>query len=116
MESGDRHDVKTTLKFLQWQDLYSTEKPFQIIANLPGDAEDKRLTNLVWEDKPKIIQDVRGVEDHFGLDDHGFMFLHHASEVSNFADKIIIETEYLPEVEALLRKNVNGVDRVSSNK
>lgn len=101
-----------TLKFLDWQELYETEKPFQIFINIPDEAEDKRTSNLVFEDVETAVHDVRGREKDFDLDKNGFRFLRHSSSLDDFHNKELIEKIYLPEVEALLRKEVEGVDKV----
>lgn len=101
-----------TLKFLDWQELYNTEKPFQIFINIPEDAEDKRNSNLVFEDIDLPIQDIRTSKNKFSLDDNGFQFIKHSSSLTNFQSRESVEKIYLPEVEALLRKEVQGVDKV----
>jgi len=101
-----------TLKFLDWQELYETEKPFQIFINIPDEAEDKRTSNLVFEDVEVAVHDVRGREKDFDLDTNGFRFLKHSSILDDFHSKALIEDIYLPEVEALLRKEVEDVDKV----
>ncbi|KAE9378879.1 hypothetical protein N431DRAFT_460204 [Stipitochalara longipes BDJ] len=101
-----------TLKFLDWQEQYETEKPFQIFINIPDEAEDKRTSNLVFEDISIAIQDVRGKEENFTLDSNGFQFVRHHSSLDCFQSKHSIEDIYLPEVDALLRKEIEGVDKV----
>ncbi|PSS22369.1 hypothetical protein M430DRAFT_137540 [Amorphotheca resinae ATCC 22711] len=104
---------KTTLQFIQWSDLYTTEKPFQIFIDLPPSAGDARRTNVVFEQREVILQDMRGSESSFSLDRHGFIARHHAripgleSPTTSF-----IETVYLPAVIELLKREVEGADRV----
>ncbi|KAH8746035.1 methyltransferase CmcJ [Hyaloscypha finlandica] len=104
--------LMVTLKFLDWQELYETEKPFQIFINIPDEPEDKRTSNLVFEDVEVAVHDVRGREKDFDLDANGFRFLKHSSILDDFHSKALIEDIYLPEVEALLRKEVEDVDKV----
>ena len=101
-----------TLRFLKWQKLYEVEKPFQIFINVPKDAEDRRDTNLVFESVNLKVHDVRGHIDSFSLDENGFMYRRHITRVSDFTDRKAVDETYLPEMEALLRKEVDGVDRV----
>jgi hypothetical protein len=105
-------DVEATLKFLQWQPLYETEKPFQIFIDIPDDAEDKRNTNLVFEDVQLTVQDVRSMEEIPSIDEKGFIYRKHNSCVSSFGDREVVDKTYLPEVEALLKAELDGVDRV----
>ncbi|KAI9795222.1 MAG: hypothetical protein M1833_007304 [Piccolia ochrophora] len=65
----------TQLNFLQWQDIYNTEKPFELMTDIPADAPDQRRTNLVFHSVgEQKIRDVRGVEDRYSLDAHGFAY------------------------------------------
>ena len=139
-----------TLKFLLWQPLYATEKPFQIFINIPPNATDARDTNLVFENVALPVQDIRslvppgssaysgreptlltsppqhpstqdipalpipaqGVHPLFSLDTTGFMYHTHRTKVTGFSDRALVERDYLPEVEALIREVVEGVNRV----
>jgi hypothetical protein len=108
----EAQDVQVTLKFLQWQPLYETEKPFQIFIDIPDDAEDKRNTNLVFEDVPLKVQDVRALGEIRSIDEKGFIYRKHKSSVSNFSNRKSVDETYLPEIEVLLRSQLDEVDRV----
>ena len=108
----EAQDVHVTLKFLQWQSLYETEKPFQIFIDIPDDAEDKRNTNLVFEDVPLTVHDVRAIGEIRSIDDKGFIYRKHTSSVTNFSNRKLVDETYLPEIEALLRSQLDEVDRV----
>ncbi len=112
MALAGRLDAETTLRFLRWRELYAKEKPFQIFADIPEDAEDKRMSNCEWEDKPKFVKDVRGSEARYNLDSNGFMFARQATHVTDFTRREVIESDYLPEVEGLLKERVEGTDKV----
>ena len=105
-------NVHVTLKFLQWQPLYETEKPFQIFIDIPEDAKDKRNTNLVFEDVPLVVNDVRGLGKLSSIDEKGFIYRRHESCVTNFSDRNVVDKTYLPEIEKLLKNELDGVDRV----
>lgn len=102
------------LKFLHWQPLYETEKPFQLFVNIPPEAEDQRTTNLVFEDVALPIQDVRGISNDWNIDEKGFVYRRHETNATleDFGSRKAVEQIYLPEVEDLLRKELEGVDRV----
>ena len=104
-------EVVISLKFLQWQESYKTEKPFLAFVDIPPDAVDKRDNNLVFEDRKTTIRDIRPSKEAFSLDRNGFMMVKHRSSVSTF-DPEIVQTTYLPEVEDLLRKTLDGVDEI----
>lgn len=50
------------------------------------------------------IQDVRGHEHEFNLDDNGFQFAKLDSDVTDFTDKEYVESTYYPEVEDLVKR------------
>ena len=109
---GTPQELDITLKFLQWQKLYEVEKPFQIFINIPKDAEDPRDTNLVFETVDLKAQDVRTLPVQFALDTNGFIYRQHVTKVTDFTNRAVVEQDYLPEIDTLLRKELDGVDRV----
>ncbi|KAF7504096.1 hypothetical protein GJ744_002861 [Endocarpon pusillum] len=104
--------VLASMKFLQWQSLYEVEKPFQIFINIPDHVEDKRTTNLVFEDNQLKVKDVRASATNFSLDQHGFIYRNHETALRDFTNRKHVEESYLPEVESLLRQEADGVDEV----
>lgn len=111
--SAASSSINSTLKFLKWQKLYEIEKPFQVFINIPNDAEDKRTTNLVFEDVNVQVSDVRKfAPEHFTLDRHGFMYRKHNFTENHVADREAVEGLYLPEMETFLKSQLKDVDRV----
>jgi len=108
----DNTEISPTLKFLQWQALYEVEKPFQIFINIPPHVKDQRTTNLVYEDVQVNVKDVRDLSTSLDLNEQGFEYLKHRTEVRNFEQRTVVEEQYLPEIEELIRSNVEDVDRV----
>lgn len=104
--------LSAKLKFLKWQALYDTERPFQIFINIPAHVKDQRTTNLVYEDVDVQIADVRSHSENFDLDKDGFRYLTHTTTLQDFSQRQVVEDRYLPEIEKLLRKHVEDVDRV----
>lgn len=104
--------ITTSLNFLQWQRLYEEEKPFQIFINIPKDAEDQRNTNLVFRKVTLKVQDVRGHLENLSLDANGFMYRQHTTKMTSFRDRKIVGENYLPEIEALLKREVDGADHI----
>jgi len=107
--------VTAKLKFLSPLPLYKTEKPFQIFTNIPPEALDQRTTNLVFEDHAVQITDIRSLPEKvlkrdFTLDQKGFVYEKHKTKMKkeNFDDQDMIERVYLPEVEDLIRKELEG--------
>jgi hypothetical protein len=104
--------VAVKLKFLSWQQLYETEKPFQIFINIPPHVKDQRTTNLVYEDVEVQIEDVRKNPKGFSLNGDGFQYVSHRTKVQDVSQRKVVEDQYLPEIERLLRQYVEDVDRV----
>lgn len=105
-------DLDVNLLFLQWQKLYEREKPFQIFIDVPNGALDQRDSNLVFEKVMCKIQDIRRLSCDFQLDDFGFTYINHASKTIDFSNRKIVDRNYLPEIEVLLKRELHDVDRV----
>lgn len=104
---------RSKFTYLQWQKLYETQKPFQIFINIPENLTQIQQTNLVFKQgREEVIHNIRGNEQSYQLDEHGFMLCNHRTDIKNWTDSQEIETKYLPEIETLLRKEIDEVDRV----
>jgi len=110
----DFPELEISLKFLSWQSLYETEKPFHIFLNIPPGAPDQRNTNLVFHDVHIPVRDVRSLSlnQQPTLDQSGFIYRRSGTSLSKFTDRTQIESVYLPEVELLLRREVEDIERV----
>jgi hypothetical protein len=110
--SGNEQGIKVSLKFLKWQELYEVEKPFQIFIDIPKDAKDQRDTNLVFETVDIDASNVRDCLQDLSIDTHGFMYRSRPTTFTDFTNKPAVEALYLPEVEKILREELDNVDRV----
>jgi len=106
--------ITASLRYLKWQELYNKEKPFQIFLDIPAEAEDQRESNLAFEEVEHQITDIRGKEKEFSLDKNGFQFAHMpvGERELNIKDRQLVEFEYLPKVEKLVKTEVAGADKV----
>lgn len=104
--------VKASIKYIKWQELYEKEKPFQIFIDIRKDAVDQRYHNLVFENKQETFFNIRGREQEFRLDDHGFAYHHHHFNFDDYEDRVSVESSYLPQVESFIRNEVEEVDKV----
>lgn len=101
------------LQYIKWQSLYEDEKPYEILrpkseyssANIPR-------SNLVFDTKHVVINNIRGEGRDFTLDDHGFQYLQHETKVTALKDKQCIVSQYIPEMEEMIRRVVPDADRV----
>jgi hypothetical protein len=64
--------------------------------------------NFESESHTVLIEDIRGRETAFTLDQHGFAAIQHKSREVDFADDESIRAVYYPESEALLRDSLNA--------
>ncbi|WPH04795.1 Hypothetical protein R9X50_00769100 [Acrodontium crateriforme] len=71
------------------------------------------LGNKNMETRLMRINDARGREQDFTLDDHGFQFARLESNVTDFTDKEYVKKHYYPEVESLV-KRITGCKEVKS--
>jgi hypothetical protein len=106
-------DDTAHLNYLEWQEAYNTEQPYQIFIQLPKEYEHLPTTNLVFHEGPEeVIHDVRGSEDCYTLDEHGFAFRAHTTEVQDWLDEATIKSQYFAELENLIKREVEGADKV----
>ncbi len=106
-------DEKVSLRFLQWQDLYKDEKPFEIVTDAVQGSENRR-TNLVFgTNGQQTIQDVRGRgEMRFALDSHGFAYRSMTCPFDGYDSRQRVIEEYLPWAESVLKQEVGAAGRV----
>ena len=107
-------EENATLQYLKWQELYETEKPYQLFSTVAKQELPVRgATNLEWtKGDVEIIHDVRGRVSQFTLDTNGFAFLKVPTNFRDFESSEQIEKIYLPEVEDILWREVEGVDQI----
>jgi len=108
----DTGTITGTFKFIQWQELYNVEKPFQVLTQIPPEAEDQRDTNLVFKEIEVDVQDVRKLPKPPTTDSHGFTYRRRSTNFTNFDSRQAVEQNYLPEVESLIKEEIDGVGRV----
>ena len=106
-------DEKVKLRFLQWQDLYNKEKPFEIVTESIQGSENRR-TNLIFSTHgEQVIEDIRGREDtRFELDSHGFAYKSIPCSFDGYGNKQRILEEYLPWAESIIKQEVGDMSRV----
>ncbi|CCF32719.1 methyltransferase CmcJ [Colletotrichum higginsianum] len=106
--------VEAEVDYLQRLPLYQREKPFQLFVPIHERDQDARSTNLAFEKKTQTFVDMRGRTGEFSLDTHGFQVETVPNKLAPhfFRDREVVEREYLPEVEGLLRGVGGGCDRV----
>lgn len=96
--------VQGTLSFIVPQD----EKPVFHSSALTGTVPKVFFEN---EERAVPIRDMREIADTLDIDREGFELMRHTTQVADLYDDDAVETEYNPEIEALLRDRF-GADRV----
>jgi hypothetical protein len=91
-------------------DIYKSQKPFIILSHFEGVTD---MTNLKWFNfETEKVRNIRGHENIFTLDEHGFAFLKDICEFKEWTDRKRVEEDYLPHIETLLQQNVDFADEV----
>ncbi|KAL7627314.1 hypothetical protein AAE478_001506 [Parahypoxylon ruwenzoriense] len=106
-QRAGRHDVSAIINYYKEPGDGSPPMPI-VIAD-----------NTVKNERPMVpqqhtIRDVTGAESTYALDEHGFQFVRHASQLAGlaaFQDEARVAAEYYPECVRLL-KEITGAPRV----
>ena len=97
----------TSLRYLVEPE--SGVRAYQYLNADPVTGERKK--NFRYEEKPTVIENVRGKEDSVSLDTTGFQYYKHISKHTSFANEEEIHREYYPESIELIKK-LTGASRV----
>ncbi|KAJ5805664.1 uncharacterized protein N7503_003266 [Penicillium pulvis] len=94
-------DQRAQLRYFQWSPEFYKTKPYELLLdNIPDDFP---VTNFETSpEEAEVIQDLRGMEQSFTLEDHGFCIAKQRLDIPVF-DQDTIEKVYLPQVERLLK-------------
>lgn len=84
-------------------------KPF--FSSLVDPATGQRQTNIVSQPKQLTVENVRGKEDQYNLDNSGFKYIKHTSVLKKFDNDEEIQRIYYPESIEVLKK-YTGATRV----
>ena len=99
--------------YLQWEDRFNREKPYQIVSENITELDGLARSNIAMIEGPEeLIEDIRGRETTFSLDDNGFKILKYAFPAIDYQRHQDVEEIYKPEIEKLLKRDVEGVDKV----
>lgn len=124
MASSAPTDIQTKLKYLQWQASYTHTRPCRIaqFGRKRKNDQKQKTHNLVFAegDDIEIIRDIRGAEGKgdpiFTLDANGFVYRKYPpplfTDPKEFAAPDHIQNIFLPQCEAMLKNEIEGVDRV----
>ena len=103
-------DAIATFQYLHWQNLYNEEKPYRDLRETPKGYP---TTNLVFREGGKEkVRDVRQELGDFTLDDNGFAYRTWPSKCKSF-DKATVKQIYLPEIEGLLRTEIEDIRHIA---
>ncbi|CAG8081407.1 unnamed protein product [Penicillium nalgiovense] len=118
-------DIETKLKYLQWQSSYSHTRPYRVaqFGRKRKNNEQEKPHNLVFQDGDvaETIRDIRGStaagdNQSFTLETNGFVYGRYPSLLftnpKDFGEPDHIQNVFLPECEAILRNEIEGVERV----
>jgi hypothetical protein len=101
--------VSGLVSYIKDKEMYQQEKPF-IISSAFEDVQ--ITTNIEWDERSELFEDVRGDESSFTLDKHGFTFSQANTMFSEWDNQRAVEESYLPEVENIIRDSIPGAHEV----
>lgn len=97
------------LMYLQWDDKFEQEKPYQIVSENIPELDGLARSNIEMGEGPEeLIEDVRGRESTFSLDQNGFQIIKHQFPSINYQSNDDVENVYKPEIERLLKEQVRA--------
>ncbi|CAH0044609.1 unnamed protein product [Clonostachys solani] len=104
---GKTQDEISQLNYIQNSDLFLRQKPYEILSEVPDGCEKSNFQLMTGH--AETIHDIRGYEDQFDLDNHGFQVVRHTLETTEF-DENTIKREYIPAIETLLKGTDPGTE------
>lgn len=103
-------DVTVKLQYLAHDPIYEKVKPLQVV---PGFLDREGKSNVrLQPGEPETIVDIRHVAKDFTLDDNGFCYVKAPTSFKDWTSQSKIGEVYLPEMEDLLRRELDGVDEI----
>ncbi|KAK0881712.1 hypothetical protein LTR87_004488 [Friedmanniomyces endolithicus] len=113
-KTSKRRNVDVQLTYLKDDPLYKTVKPLQVTPNF---ADTAHKTNVQLEPgQLETLHDVRDIGGKplgdFTLDDHGFKYVNAPTAFKDWDSQPKIAQAYLPELEALLRREIDSCDEI----
>ena len=101
--------VPASFEYLQWGPFYEKQKPYEVFLPLASFGDKKETvprSNLAFETRVMCVSDVRGAEQNYCLDTHGFQFAKHTTAVKNLDDADTVHRIYVPEMQAFVADNL----------
>jgi len=94
-------EEKARFKYIKWDPKFVFEKPYVLMPKAPDDFPIANFTN---EDGcVESVQDIRGNEQLFDLDQHGFAVRTYGE--SDSFDLSSVDSDYIPSIHKLLKKD-----------
>lgn len=96
-------DVLGQFNYFQWKPEFDKVKPYYLYTDPPPGLPNANFSTEPG--RPEPVQDVRGREHEYNLDDNAFAFGHQVYPRSlQDLDEFAIKSEYLPSLEVKLRE------------
>jgi hypothetical protein len=82
------------LQFIQDLRLYDTEKPYYMVQGEEDGIPESAKTNIVLETRSNVpVHDIRGMESALSLEDDGFMYFEHETQIGTRFDEDTISED-----------------------
>lgn len=82
---------------------FQSEKPYVCLVPLTHAPKGFKQTNVEYVDKTVDVRDIRGYEELFQIDIHGFELARHTTSFQDWHDGRKVVDEYYPHVVELLK-------------
>ena len=108
-DGQSRRDITVRLQYLKDDPVYETKKPTQVTPPFPT----SNRTNIeLMPGPPELLNDVRARQNEFTLDNNGFCYVKAPTTFKDWSSQPAIAKDFLPEMEDMLRREINGCDEI----
>ncbi|KAF2645928.1 hypothetical protein P280DRAFT_503949 [Massarina eburnea CBS 473.64] len=99
IDEASETDEQARFKYFKWSHKFTSEKPYVLLTEVPDGFPIANFTNE--EGCLEVVKDIRGHEEQYDLDRHGFAVCTYA-EFGSF-DFTRIDSDYIPSVHDILK-------------
>ncbi|KAI1408034.1 putative 7 alpha-cephem-methoxylase [Hypoxylon sp. FL1857] len=94
-------DALAQFNYFQWKPIFLNEKPYYLYTDPPEGCPNANFSTAPGA--TETVHDIRGREQKFNLDDHGFALRHQEFPIEIVTD-VTIQKQYLPSLEVMIRE------------
>jgi hypothetical protein len=104
---------KATFRYFDWKPEYEKVRPYEVLFDIDPKAGVPRCNfSFVPGSEPEEVTSIRGREQDFSLDKHGFAIGSHKTTFEDWFDREALQKRYIPELEQWLLTQLPDAERV----